>query len=249
MAPPELAVLAARARPVTAASGRLLEVVPALAPLLPDGALRRGSTVAVAAAGSAGGALSLALALLAGPSAAGSWCAVVGLPELGAVAAAGAGAALERLALVPRPGEQWPVVTAALLEGADVVLARPAGRVRPGDARRLSARARERGAVLVVLDPPGPRAGSWPEGTDVRLAVTSARWSGLGAGHGHLRGREVEVVSSGRRAAARERRGRLWLPGPSGRPEPAGEAPAAGGVEVSRPAPARSGAAPVARAG
>src|SRR6476660_8273685 len=97
--------LAQRARPVVLSGDERLPVLPALEPLLPGAGLRRGSVVAVS------GSTSLLCALLAGASQAGSWCAVVGLPDLGLVAAAGLGVALERLALVPDPGSQWPVVT------------------------------------------------------------------------------------------------------------------------------------------
>src|SRR5262245_5859995 len=94
---------------------RTLPVLPELRALLPAGGLRRGSTVAVAAghpvplgAVPAGGltsfgATTVLLALLAAASAAGSWCAVVGLPALGLAAAAELGVALDRLALVPEP--------------------------------------------------------------------------------------------------------------------------------------------------
>lgn len=206
-----LAVLAAKGQPVGAAATRLIEVGAGLAELLPEGGLRRGSTVAVGA-GPVPGATSLTLALLSAASTAGAWCAAVAMPDLGLVAAAEMGVDLERLALVPHPGEQWPVVVAALLESADVVVVRPPGRVRPGDARRLVARARERGAVLVPLDPVGRRAGSWPEAPDVRLEVTGSTWSGLGVGHGYLQGRAVEVTVTGRRAAGRARSGWLRLP-------------------------------------
>src|SRR5205814_3148836 len=154
------------------------------------------------------GASSLALALLAGPSAAGSWCAAVGLPSLGLVAAAELGVALDRFPLVARPGADWPAVVAALLEAVDVVLLCPPPHVRTGDARRLAARARERGAVLVVT------GGAVP--ADVRLSVVRSEWEGLGQGHGRLQARRMDVVSSGRGAAARERRASLWLPGPDG---------------------------------
>lgn len=199
---PALSDLAGRARPLAAAGERLLPVLPPLAGLLPGGGLRRGSTVAVA------GATSLALALLAAPSAAGSWCAVVGRPSLGALAAAEAGVAVERLALVAAPGGEWAAAVAALLDALDVVAAAPPAPPRPADARRLAARARERGSVLVVL-------GRW-EGADVRLAVVSSRWTGLGRGAGHLRARRVEVVAEGRGAAARPRRAALWLPAEGG---------------------------------
>src|SRR5918999_2233918 len=188
----------------TLADERLLPVVPALQPLLPGRGLRRGTTVAVARSAA------LALALVAGASAAGSWVAAVGLPDLGILAAAETGIALERLALVPSPGARaWPTVVAAFLDAVDVVLVRPPARFPAAQARRLAARARERGAVLVPL-------GAWSEPADLRLAVTASAWQGLGQGHGRLQARRVEVVAGGRGAAARERRLPLWLPAADG---------------------------------
>ncbi len=196
-------VLGQRSRPPTLAAEQILPVPAAFGPLLPGHGLRRGSTVAVSRSAS------LALALVAGASAAGSWVAVVGLPDLGVVAAAESGIALERLALVPHPWPRvWVTVVAALLDAIDVVLVRPPPGLRAADARRLSARARERGTVLVAL-------GAWSEPADLRLAVTASQWQGLGQGHGRLESRWVEVVVGGRGAAARERRARLWLPSPA----------------------------------
>lgn len=187
-----------------------LPVVPALAGLLPGGGLRRGSTVAVGGAA----ATSLALALCAESSATGSWAAVVGMPSLGLVAVEEAGIALERLVVVASPpSSSWATVVATLVDAFDVVLVAPP-RVKAGDARRLAARLRERGAVLVVAG----AASSWPLPADLRLATTVHGWEGVGDGHGHLAARRVEVVVGGRGAAARERRGVLWLPGPDGRP-------------------------------
>jgi hypothetical protein len=206
----------------TLAGERLLPVVPALQPLLPGRGLRRGSTVAV------GRSAALALALVAGASAAGSWVAAVGLPDLGVVAAAEVGIDLERLALVPAPGARaWPAVVAALLDAVDVVLVRSPAGLPAGQARRLAARAREHGAVLVPL-------GGWSAAPDLWLAVTASAWQGLGQGHGRLQARRVEVVVGGRGAAARERRAALWLPGPDGTIAPA---PAA----LVAPAPAPAG--------
>ena len=108
------------------------------------------------------------------------------------------------LALVSDPGESWPSVVAALLDALDVVVVRPPGSVRGTHVRRLVARARERGAVLVP-------ACSW-EGADVCLRVTRSEWHGLGAGHGHLRSRRLEVASRGRGAATRPRQAGVWLP-------------------------------------
>jgi hypothetical protein len=100
-------------------------------------------------------------------------------------------------------------VVAALLDAVDVVLVRPPPRLPAPQARRLAARARERGAVLVPLGP-------WSEPADLRLAVTASTWQGLGQGHGRLHSRQVEVLVTGRGPATRERRVHLWLPSPSG---------------------------------
>jgi len=216
----------------TLADERLLPVVPALRPLLPGQGLRRGTTVAVSRSAA------LALALVAAASAAGSWVAAVGLPDLGIVAAAESGIALERLALVPVPGARvWPTVVAALLDAVDVVLVRSPARLPATQARRLAARARERGAVLVPL-------GAWPEPADLRLAVTSSAWSGLGQGHGRLQARQVEVLVAGRGAATRERRVLLWLPSHNGTIAQVLSSPA-----VAAPGEGRSPEAPLADAG
>ncbi|MBV8980462.1 MAG: hypothetical protein JO086_06155 [Acidimicrobiia bacterium] len=215
-AAPELKNLA---RPVSLARERTLPVLPALADLLPEGGLRRGSTVAVSGdaprasrseAEARPGATSLALALLAGPSQAGSWCAAVGLPSLGVVAAAEVGVALERFPLVARPGDEWPAVVATLVDAVDVVLVCLPRHVRNGDARRLVAKARDRGAVLITA------GGSSALQADVRLSVASSSWDGLGRGHGRLQARRIDVVASGRGAAARERQVSLWLPSANG---------------------------------
>ena len=205
---PALDELAGRARPVALARDRVLPVLPPLAPLLPDGGLRRGTVVDVP------DSTSLALALLAGASTAGSWCAAVGLSSLGLVAAAELGLALDRFPLVaaPRGAEEWTWAVAALLDAVDVVLARPPGPIGATRARRLAARARERSAVVIVV---GAVAGAWPE-ADVRLSVTRAAWEGVGQGHGCLRARRVDVVVEGRGAASRRRQASLWLPGPGG---------------------------------
>jgi hypothetical protein len=92
--------------------------------------------------------------------------------------------------------------------------------VKPADARRLVARARERGSVLVQL------GSGWATEADLTLAITAARWEGLDHGHGHLRSRQVTITRTGRGEAARPRTAALWLPGPGGTAEvvePTGE--------------------------
>ncbi len=213
--------------------GRLLPVAAPLAGLLPAGGLRRGTTVSVAAGP---GSTSLLLALLARASAAGAWAGVVGRPDLGLVAAAEAGVALERLALVPYPGADPVAVAVALLDGLDLVaVAVPDRGTRAADRQRLAARTRQRGAVLLPLGP-------WP-GADAELSCAQVRWQGVdgpveggpveggaveggaggsaaasAAGAGRLCARRVRVRLRGRGVAPAGREARLLLPGPVGAP-------------------------------
>lgn len=177
---------------------RALPTLPALAAILPGGALRQGAAYSVE------GSTTLVMALLAGPSQAGAWCGVVGLPDFGAEAATRFGIELDRLVLVPTPGDQWLTVTAALVDVLTVVVIRPPGRTSDADVARLGARLRQRGCTLIVV-------GDWPQ-SEARLGIETSRWSGLGQGHGYLAGREVTVTSSGRNGPGLARSARLWLP-------------------------------------
>lgn len=196
-----VAVAAAATATATATSlePRTVPVPKQLAALLPWGGLRRGSVVAVQ------GSTSLLLALLSTASAAGSWTAVVGRPDLGLLAAAEAGVAVERLALVPRPGTQLAAVTAILLDGVELVAVAGVERLSTAELRRLTGRARHRGAVLLPL-------GDWP-GADVRLHGERLEWDGLGAGHGRLRSMRLTVQATGRGAAAQPRTADVALVG------------------------------------
>lgn len=187
----------------TSTAGKLLAVLPELEAVLPLRGLRRGSTVSVV------GSRALLLALLAEATAGGSWAAVVGMPDIGVLAAAELGVEVSRLAVVPEPGADLAPVAGALLDGMDIVVIGAAG-VRGQTARQLSARARHRGAVLLT-------AGPWP-GADVELRCAPGRWHGIDTtGHGYLREREVVVTGTGRGAAARPARVSLLLPGAGGR--------------------------------
>ncbi|MGH3322768.1 MAG: hypothetical protein ACRDN9_21835 [Streptosporangiaceae bacterium] len=181
----------------TRAGRRPLETLPALAGLVPGG-------LSAGAAYSVTGSATLAMALMAGPSAAGQWCGVVGVPEFGAEAAAATGVELARTILVPDPGDAWLGVTSTLVDVLSVIVVRPATRVYDAEASRLAARLRQRGTTLVAL-------GDWPR-AEARLAVTDSTWVGVGDGHGHLRGRQVTVGVTGR--SGRPHRSRLWLPAP-----------------------------------
>ncbi len=120
---------------------------------------------------------------------------------------------LERLLVVAAAEPRAAAETIAALVGSvDTVLVGPRIRLRATDYRRLSARVRERGSVLIRS------GGDGGHGADVCLRIVTSRWSGLGDGHGLLRSRRVTVRTGGRGAAARPRSADLLLPGPEGSP-------------------------------
>lgn len=194
----------------------VLPVLPSLKTLFPAGGLARGSVVAVDRYGL------LCLALIAAASAAGAWCGAAGVPELGVVAAAQAGAEPDQLLLVPDPGPAWARVAATLIEGCEIVIMRPPEQPSLRSRQRLEAVLRQSSGVLLVI-------GEW-HGAAARLRVTRQHWTGLGDGHGRLQACRAEVIAEGRGAAARPRSQWLWLPGPDGSVTDAGPGQAMPGL-------------------
>lgn len=145
----------------------------------------------------------LAMALMAGPSGAGAWSAVIGVTDFGLEAAAEAGVDLERTVLVPEPGEAWLEVTAALIDVLQVVVVRPPASVGQHQAARLASRLRQRDAVLVAV-------GDWPR-AEARLGIHRSEWTGIGRGHGRLTGHRARVTAELHTGQIRE--AELWLPG------------------------------------
>ncbi|MET0895754.1 MAG: hypothetical protein ABWY80_07875 [Acidimicrobiia bacterium] len=196
--------LGVQARPMVLARERAIELGPhagadagGLAALVPGGALTRGSVLRVV--GDAG-ATTVGFELAAAVTAVGEWAAVVDLDSsLGALAAAEAGVALERFAVVRRvPPARWATAVAALIDGVSLVLADVPRGVQLGDARRLVARARERETVLVVHE----RDARWPGDAALTLHVVGATWTGI-VDAGHLTHRSLQVRAVGRGVAAR----------------------------------------------
>ncbi|MGA9870426.1 MAG: hypothetical protein WBQ44_04680 [Rhodococcus sp. (in: high G+C Gram-positive bacteria)] len=197
-----------------APSKSVLAVPDPLAALLPHGGLARGSVTAVSGAGS------LLLGMVAATTAAGGYVAVVGQPRFGLLAAAEMGADLERLAIVPDPGEDPVEVAAILLDGLDLVVLGLGGRsVPPSRARAVVARARSKGATLLVTD------GHW-DGVDLRLDASVRSVDGVGtgeqSGRGRLRSLRLDVRAQGRAMRPRSTcidlrsvSGRIqWVPAP-----------------------------------
>lgn len=199
--------LADRIRPLVPAVERRLEVGGPLAALV-DGGLARGSTVTIAGIGATSMALALAAALSTG-----RWCVVVGLGELAPIGVLESGIDPARCAFVEvGDGDRVVEVIAALVVAIDVVVVDARLPVRPAEVRRLAARVRERGGVVVVVHPDGGRVdASWTG--DVVMTVHAGTWVGPGRGDGHLRSRSMVVDVTGRGRAARPRRRELSLPG------------------------------------
>jgi hypothetical protein len=204
--------------PATLAGDRRLAVADPLGALLPDGGLRRGSVVTLSGSS---GTTSVLLPLLAAATATGEWTAVVEPGDtLGGAAVAEAGVAMERCAVVRRVrADRWAMVVAALLEGVTLVAAWVPPGVRLGDARRLAARARERGAVLVAMESvAGVRSAAWPAEAALRLQVHPGPWrftddGDSTSGHGLLSERDLQVRVEGRGAAREGRVGALAVAG------------------------------------
>ncbi|EME23639.1 hypothetical protein G419_02335 [Rhodococcus triatomae BKS 15-14] len=213
--------VAARADRAPGTTTREVLPVPGpLAELLPQGGLPRGSVVAVS------GAASLLIGLLASVTASGGHAAVVGHPRLGLLAASEMGADLGRLAVIPDPGPDPVEVAAVLLDGLDlVVLGLGALVVPPSRARAVVARARSKGATLLVT------GGGW-DGTEIRLDASVREYDGLDRGCGRLRGLRLSVGAEGRafqRRTARidlcPRRDRVeWFP-ETAEPQPLSRVP------------------------
>ena len=218
--------------PDAAANPAAIPVPEPMAGLLPGG-LQRGEAAALATHHRDRHPDYLALALLAEALNAGLWCAVVGVPDLGLAAlaemlgpaASPRQAALDRLLLVPEPGEHWAKVLAVLADAVDLLLVRPPSpvstqaadsvdaRLRPNRPRRPADGEPVHEAALLVL-------GGWPS-AQLSLRVTRADWTGLDGlgptvGTGRLTGCRATVVAQGRATAGRPRAARLWLPDANG---------------------------------
>ena len=138
---------------------------------------------------------------------------MVDVPWLGVEAAAELGVPLERLVRIdpaePDDAVAWADLVAAVLDGFELVVTRVPRRVNAGVLRRVQSRVQAREGVLLAVGDPGPL------GVDVAMEASTPVWEGVEHGAGHLRGRRVTVVASGRRIP-RPRRADLWLPGPDG---------------------------------
>lgn len=188
----------------------ILPVTTDISALLPHGGL----TTVTAITASRRGATSLLWRLLAGPTSAGAWCALVGMPGRYPLAATAAGADLDRIAFIDATGPRIADAAGALAEGVAAMVV-PTDALTPAQARRLTARARKGGTAIVWWET-RPVAGP-----DARLEVARVRWRGLRVntdrrwGAGRLDACELDVAAHWRSGG--DRRARIWPYG--GEPE------------------------------
>ena len=102
----------------------------------------------------------------------------------------------ERLVFVRcSDSQQWPQVTAALIEGMGAIYAEVPTGVAPPMLRRLGALARARSTALVLR----PMGGDVPSGlTHMRLEAHTVAWVGTDQGTGRLRERRLTLSASGK---------------------------------------------------
>ncbi len=239
----DLRALMGKVEPVSGAHERVLPVPECMETIF-EGGLRRGTSVVVRGES---GATSLALALCAGVTRGGLWvgCLNVGSANtgpsnagssgrglssrglsntgsLGWATAQEMGADLHRVVSVEVPEDDISTAAAVMVDVFDMVLCDSPRGVSASSARRLAARARERGCVMVILGDRLDRLCSrgfevddmafWPEATDAVLDVEDVSWGGLGRGEGRLRQHRIRVGISGRRGMAMRRSTEIRLP-------------------------------------
>jgi len=188
-AAPERSAVAAlqqriRSMETTNVTESVFPVSVALAELFPEGGLRRGVIY------QCDSSASVLWALLAEATSQGVWCAVLGLPDMGVAAAEDMGVTLDRLVLVPQPGDQWLSVVGALSDVVGIVVLGPTPAPSQRMIETLLGRLRDREATLVV-------SSAWPR-TEATITVTSHQWEGLGRGHGTLQQHRIGVTLRGR---------------------------------------------------
>jgi len=133
--------------------------------------------------------------LIARATQVGSWVATVNLYSLGLMSAREHGVALQRLLCVDAGSQAttWTPVVGACVDGLDVVVIH-APQCSLHDARRIEARLKAQGSVLIIVGDPGVFSPA------VVLSSHTTRWDFST----HASRREVDVVATGRRVHGRD---------------------------------------------
>lgn len=168
-----------------AVGGGPIEVVPPLQPLFASGGIERGRVYALHGEAH----LSLLFGLCSHATTHGSWLAIVNTPHVGFMSAHEHGVALHRVVNVHAQSHHEPHVVGALVDGFDLVaISSPTCSVT--QARKIAARVKAQGSVLLVLGKPGAFE------VDTSLEAHIAHWQFTT----HAVSRTVRVSAQGRRS-------------------------------------------------
>lgn len=163
-----------------------IPVAPELAALFPSGGLERGHVY-----GCRGDAwLSLMYVLIAQSTQEGSWVSMINLDFVAMMSAQEQGVALQRVLCVDAKGDAavWTHVVGACVDGVDIVVVyRP--QCRTSDVRRIEARLKAHGSILIVVGDPGAFSPA------VVLTGHTTHWDFST----YAMSRSVQVTASGRR--------------------------------------------------
>jgi hypothetical protein len=183
-------------RPAASIERDVLPLDAALAGVI-DGGVMRGRSVVC----SGDAAVALSMRVVARATQEGAWLAVVGVDDIGLLAAAEQGIALQRTVLVcaPRASREWAAAVATAIDGFALVMLQVPPSITVGEARKLMTRVQARRAVVVIVDPARQPAVISAFRPDVVLHTSTRQWFGIGNGVGHVQAREVRVEVSGRR--------------------------------------------------
>lgn len=204
--------------PVTLAGERMIPVTESFEQLL-GGGLQRGTTMRIEGMV---GTTSLGLSLCARATSSGLWMGCLNMRSVGWAAAESMGVDLCRVVSVDVPAADVADAVAAMVDVFDLVVCDGLDGLSRSQSQRLSARVRERGCVLMVLE--GITSAGRPlvdqryvsrrsavahGSSDMVMEVEGVTWSGLGDGRGRLGSRSVDVVARGRRGLERPRSVRI----------------------------------------
>ncbi|MCB1255963.1 MAG: hypothetical protein KDB26_02600 [Microthrixaceae bacterium] len=212
-----------KVRPVSMAQERVLPFSQDLDGLL-EGGLRRGTSVALEGES---GVTSLALALCAQATISGMWLGCLNTPSLGWASAVELGVDLRHVVVVDVEDHDVLDAIGVMVDVFDMVMCGDLRELPHSKVRKLLARVKERGCVLVTMGERSKtvlagwgvtqeRFEGWGEVPDSLVYVEGVTWAGLGAGRGRLGERRLVVRVKNRRGLVRTHPIEVRLPAKGG---------------------------------
>ncbi|MEZ2189920.1 hypothetical protein [Corynebacterium sp. CCM 9204] len=178
--------------------GAVIAVPDGLSGFLPGGGLPRQAVTTV------GDCPALVVEILAAATRAGAAVAVVGWPDLILTGVVDAGGDLDRVVVIPDPGDRPLVVTGMLVEGMDLVVhySREPMRIGAGGSRILLSKVRRGAAALVTV-------GFQLSSSTLCISADVVAYHGIEAGGGRIRAVDLDVCISAGGASVRRTRLRI----------------------------------------